>query len=104
MEKSASFKAIVAIGGNLSLVVYAPQEALDCMDGRCGEDNGYRNLPTLDGIYLCTVDFYFEQGYCDGYKAGGESDWEFKVVKSEPILCWPSVTNSWEISNDDKDS
>jgi hypothetical protein len=41
----------------------------------------FNSIPLEPGVYHCLVDFYFEQGYFEGYKADGESNWEF-VVKS----------------------
>jgi len=96
MRKVARFQAIIAVG-DVAQVIVAPKDAMVGMDGTFCEDNSFKNVPTEKGIYLCWIDFYFEQGYFEGYKADGESDWEYKVVKAEPLTQLPDVSKSWEV-------
>lgn len=96
MKKVAMFQAIIAVG-DVAQVIVAPKDAMVGMDGTFCEDNSFKNVPTVDGIYLCWVDFYFEQGYFEGYKADGESDWEYIVVKAIPLADLPDVSKSWEV-------
>lgn len=100
MRKVARFQAIIAVG-DVAQVIVAPKDAMVGMDGTFCEDNGFKNVPTTKGVYLCEIDFYFEQGYSDGYKADGESDWEYRIVKAESlIVCLPDVSQSWEVLKD----
>ena len=36
-------------------------------------------FPEKAGIYRCTVDFWYEQGYFEGYACDSESDWGISV-------------------------
>jgi hypothetical protein len=101
MHKVASFQAIIAVGNSSQAqVIAAPKDAMVGMDGSFCDDNGFNDVPPEPGIYLCDVDFYFEQGYCDGYRADGESDWEYHVTKAKPLVMIPDVSNSWEITDE----
>lgn len=93
------FQAIIAVG-DVAQVIVAPTGAAVGMDGAFCDDNGFKNVPSEKGIYLCQVDFYFEQGYSDGYEADGESDWEYKIVKANPLTI-PDVSGSWEVIKDE---
>ena len=99
MRKVARFQAIIAVG-DVSQVIVAPKDAMVGMDGTFCEDNSFKNVPTQRGIYLCDIDFYFEQGYSDGYKADGESDWEYDVVAVKSLADLPDVSQSWEVLKD----
>jgi hypothetical protein len=96
MKKVAMFQAIISVG-DVAQVLVAPKDAMVGMDGTFCEDNSFKNVPTEKGIYLCQVDFYFEQGYSDGYKADGESDWEYDIVEAKPLTTLPDVSKSWEV-------
>lgn len=61
------------------------ERCLDLLDGHHCDDNGVVGYPQACGVYRCAADFVFEQGYCDGYPAPGESDWSFRIVASVPI-------------------
>lgn len=99
MEKVARFQAIIAVG-DVAQVIVAPKDAMVGMDGTFCEDNSFKNVPTEEGIYLCWIEFYFEQGYSEGYKADGESDWEYYVVAIQPLVILPDVSHSWEVLKD----
>ena len=99
MRKVARFQAIIAVG-DVAQVIVAPKDAMVGMDGTFCEDNSFKNVPTQRGIYLCWIEFYFEQGYSDGYKADGESDWEYDVVAIQPLAQLPDVSQSWEVLKD----
>ena len=94
MHKVASFQAIIAVGDSAQIIA-APEDAMVGMDGSSCDDNGFKDVPSEPGIYICDVDFYFEQGYCDGYEADGESEWEYHVVKAKPLTMIPDVSTSW---------
>lgn len=68
MQKVAMFQAIIAVG-DVAQVIMAPKRAIDGMDGTFCDDNSFKNVPAEKGIYVCQIDFYFEQGYFEGYKA-----------------------------------
>jgi len=99
MNRVATFQAIIAVGEveNFAQVISAPKDAIVGMDGSFCEDNSFKDVPEDIGVYLCDVDFYFEQGYCDGYKADGESDWEYRVVKATPLISLPDVSETWKV-------
>lgn len=99
MQKVARFQAIIAVG-DVAQVIVAPKDAMVGMDGTFCEDNSFNNVPTEKGIYLCWIEFYFEQGYSEGYKADGESDWEYYVVAIQPLVNLPDVSQSWEVLKD----
>lgn len=103
MNKCASFKAIIAVSPTFSIIVEAPNDVLQMLDGSCCEDNSFKKIPQRTGVYLCIVDYYFEQGYCDGYRADDESDWKF-VITSATKIGLPSVAYSWEICNEGDDN
>lgn len=96
MIKIARFQSIIVVG-DVAQVIAAPKDAMVGMDGTFCEDNSFKNVPTEKGIYLCWIDFYFEQGYYDGYKADGESIWEYDVAEAKPMTNLPDVSKSWEI-------
>jgi hypothetical protein len=99
MRKVAVFQAIISVGA-VAQVIVAPKDAMVGMDGTFCEDNSFKNVPTKKGIYLCQIDFYFEQGYSDGYKADGESDWEYRVIEATPLYTLPDLSQSWEVLKD----
>jgi len=74
-------------------ILDAPDEIIQFFDGFFTEDNSFKGVPKEPGIYHCTVDFYFQQGYFEGYKADGESDWEFIVTRATPKILFSSPTN-----------
>ncbi len=64
---------------------------LDIMwDGPFCEDNTFYHVPKIAGVYRCRTEFWFSQGYAEGYPAGGESDWEFKIVEAIEIASVPT--------------
>lgn len=99
MHKVARFQAIIAVG-DVAQVISAPKDALVGMDGDFCEDNGFKNVPTEKGLYHCWIEFWFEQGYFEGYKADGESDWEYKIIGIQPLVSLPDVSKSWEVLED----
>lgn len=52
-----------------------PDELDEWMDGHCIADVLCEGCPQEAGIYVCTIERHFEQGYSEGYKADGESDY-----------------------------
>lgn len=52
------------------------------LDGLCLEDNCVpaKYLPTEPGFYAATLEFWFEQGYFEGYPANGESSVELTLT------------------------
>jgi len=44
-------------------------------------DNDWKGteLFTESGIFLCEIEHWFEQGYFEGYKEDGESEWWFAI-------------------------
>ena len=77
--------AVTAFGE--PVLVDAPQEMVSMFDGPFFEDNAISSIkkyPTIPGVYRCKIRYEFYQGYFEGWKADGESDWDFaplEVVK-----------------------
>ena len=98
MRHEATFEAIIAVADGASLILAAPKEAVDMFDGPYPDDNSFEGVPETTGLYLCTVEFHFEQGYADGYKADGESDWKHVVTNATPLMPqMPDVSHSWAL-------
>lgn len=83
MQKIKEFpNSLIAITFNeLRVLVDGDPELKKMMDGSLFDDNclgtELPSFPKAPGVYLATVEFWFEQGYYDGYKAPGESDYDF---------------------------
>lgn len=69
--------------GGITALVDGPQELVDLMDGDFFEDNcmseSEKLLPHAPGFYIADVEFWFEQGFFEGYPSPGESDIDFRV-------------------------
>jgi len=100
MDKQAILTMIIAVAGEQGLIIDAPKEIKDIFEGIYCDDNSFKNVPKKTGVYICNVEFYFHQGYFEGYKADGESDWEFKIISSSKIEI-PNVLIYHEIRNCD---
>jgi hypothetical protein len=81
MEKVKEWpNTIVAVTpGGLHLLVGGDPELIKYMDGDMFEDNSpdLETFPTEPGVYVGTVEYWFQQGYFEGYPADGESDIEY---------------------------
>src|SRR3990172_568489 len=77
-------KILVSKENDLAYLVEGDEELLKGMDGPVLEDNLFRSVPEKPGIYLCRVEFFFQQGYCDGYQADGESEWYYEIISAVP--------------------
>lgn len=90
MKKITEFKVMLAVSYEMSRIIIVSYEKNDIFDG-CPfngpdvEDNNFTNVPDKPGIYNCRVEFWFEQGYFEGYPANGENDWEFRIISAERI-------------------
>lgn len=71
---------------NITIAVIDPEDTygfvVDCndelctwMDGHCLADIECKGFPQEAGVYLCTIERHFEQGWSEGYPADGESDY-----------------------------
>lgn len=91
MEKKGTYYmtlAISRIDPQTPIILDAPDEIIQFFDGFFCEDNSFndrwfKSVPLESGVYHCKVNFYFQQGYFEGYIAHGESDWEFVVISAE---------------------
>ena len=91
MDKKGSYYmtlAISRVSPETPVILDAPDEIIRFFDGFFCEDNSFKDtwfkaISLEPGIYHCRVDFYFQQGYFEGYQADGESDWEFIVTSAE---------------------
>ena len=85
MKKTAEFpNTIIGVTADGSRVLLmGDQELAKYFDGHLFEDNCVSDklptFPTEPGVYRATVEYYFEQGYCDGSKADGESEWDYRL-------------------------
>lgn len=68
---------------HLAYLVDGPEDLKIHLDGSCLQDNmsKYRCLllPTHPGIYLMTIEYWYEDGFMDGYPAPGEREIDFSV-------------------------
>ncbi len=90
MKKEAEFPDTifaVAAGGSPILVIGHP-DLKNIMDGPWFEENSQSidDFPTKPGVYRCTIEYYFQMGYYEGYPAPGESDWDLKPVDIQEIV------------------
>jgi len=95
MEKKTTYFMTIGVSRvepKTPFILDAPDEIISIFDGFFTEDNSFKGVPKEPGIYHCTVDFYFEQGYFEGHEADGESDWEFIITRAEPKIMFGSPT------------
>jgi hypothetical protein len=71
-------------GGKSAVLVTYPDEMEDALDGPYLDDNSIEGYPKEPGYYEASAVFWFNQGYCDGYPADGESDWGYKLTDIRP--------------------
>lgn len=76
-------------GERLVMVIHPDPSLLENMGGHPvfdGSETDSKNViqHLQPGIYSATIEFWFQQGYSDGYKADGESEWEFAFVDVKP--------------------
>lgn len=81
-----SFECYIAVTYNKeAVIINFPTDLIDTLDGCFCEDNDFINLPQDPGVYKCKIDFDFEQGYFEGYKADGENTWEYIITNCQKI-------------------
>lgn len=70
-----------------AFVINGSEELAKILDGPMIEDNtqSLDKYPTKPGIYRCSMEYWFEQGYNEGWIAHGESEWDLIPVKVERI-------------------
>lgn len=82
MEKIASYPDCVLVVDNQGDVLFVLGLPDDRFDSQwlfdIGDGGG---APTEPGLYLADVEAWFKQGYSDGHKADGESDFELRITK-----------------------
>lgn len=75
---------IVAVTPNsrLRVLVVGDPELVKFMDGDLFDDNcsDMSSFPKEPGVYQGTIEYHFQQGYYEGYKADGESEWNYVFV------------------------
>lgn len=71
----------------LHFLISGDDELKQFMDGSLFEDNSQsiEKFPTKPGVYRCTIEYWFEQGYFEGWRADGESEWDFVPSDIEEI-------------------
>jgi len=77
-------KILVSTQTGYAYLVEADEEIMKGVDGLLLEDNDFRNIPEKPGVYLCRVEFFFQQGYSEGYQADGESEWYYEIISAVP--------------------
>lgn len=90
----------VSVGGWPFLIEGDP-DLIKSMDGSNFEDNTQSpdKYPKGPGVYICTIEFWFEQGYFEGYKADGESEWDFIPVDVREINLHTCPANKSLVAN-----
>lgn len=63
----------------LRFLIDAPDDLIKFMDGSLFEDNSQSidKFPTQPGVYTCSIEYWFDQGYFEGWRTDGESEWDF---------------------------
>ena len=86
------FDAVIAISGlktgtiwDDGFLIECPDDIKPLMDGPCLADNCFSQLPKEYGCFAVRIKINFSQGYLEGYRADGESVWEFEVIESVPL-------------------
>ena len=95
MKKENTYYMTIAVSRvcpEMPVILDAPDKIIEFFDGFYTEDNSFKGVPEEPGIYHCTVSLYFEQGYFEGYKADGESSWEFVVTRAEKKIGFHALT------------
>lgn len=85
MKNKDIVKFIIVVTSKDSFVADYPDEIESLIDGYNCDDNYIDNVPIEKGVYECNAEFWFEQGYCDGYPADGESEWGFKIIDNKKL-------------------
>lgn len=87
MRKLQELKVVICVGfTGEGIIVKYPEEFRHRLDGSFCDDNLFVNVPKENGVYECDVEYWFSQGYSEGFPADGESDWEFRVVNSKQLV------------------
>ena len=70
-----------------AVVISVPEAHRQGFEGSFFCDNNVKGLPKKmePGLYKGLMTFDFWQGYMEGYRADGESDFEFTVTKFEKV-------------------
>lgn len=92
MEKTNEWhNVVVAVTPNsgLRVLVCGDPELCKWMDGDLFDDNSLmvslKTFPDEPGVYIGTIEYWFQQGYSDGYPADGESDFDYRFVNWELV-------------------
>lgn len=102
MRKIQLYQAIISVDilGNGSLVKI-PDDLKERLlylnfDRLCSTcvDVPFTNVPNESGIYECKVEFWLSQRYDYGELIEGEDEWEFRIIKSKPLLDLSSLLSS----------
>lgn len=89
----STYDMTICVGYNSEgILVSVPDIARIALDSVYCDDNGFEGVPKEPGVYQCECEFYFIQGYYDGYPADGESDWGWKVTVKKKVELGP-ITN-----------
>jgi hypothetical protein len=92
MRKIKDIKVVICVDVHgQGIILKYPLEFENHLDGSNCEDNLFENVPEKAGVYECDVEYWFSQGYSDGHPADGESDWEFRIVKSKLLVDFNSI-------------
>jgi hypothetical protein len=84
LEKTFQNCKIASLKNDMVVLVDGPDELFEIFDGPFVEDNcqkeGEETFPKDPGFYVCDIEFWFQQGYFEGYIAHGESEFDFKAI------------------------
>lgn len=82
-----TFVVAVSYDGT-AMVIEAPDEVRNIeVDGPLNLAENIRKLPEEPGLYLVVARFCWHGGWCDGYPAPGECEWDYSVQTA--TLLWP---------------
>lgn len=87
--------AVIDPEGDYGFVVNPDAELRDWIDGHCLADvSQCDNFPQEQGFYVCTIERHFEQGWSEGYRADGESDYWLVLSDIRRVDVTPYLTQT----------
>ena len=93
----------VSADGDAFLVI-ASEAVINANEECAGmEKAGWGGLPTAPGFYKARAEFWFQQGYYEGYPAPRESSWGFSLVDCSPVGEAPPTSGGTIPSNENQD-
>lgn len=90
MNKEADFVATIAVamdGTQVLIAVSSEHGFISHESFETGplDESDWSGLPMCPGVYRCACEFWFEQGYFEGYPHDGENCFEYRVIQTKTL-------------------